>query len=150
LPRMANTAGSALEDHVHRSQKMGIWVLINEDWYKVALIVGLAICIDNFSEGMSIGELTLDEERKNAKRRTLGWTSLIGLSLFVSAVAGWFLLKGLAQPVTGFLFATGAGGMFYLTITDLVPEAESHQFQQSSAIANAAGFLLVMVLAQMS
>lgn len=35
---------------------------------KVALIVGLAICIDNFSEGMSIGELTLDEERKNAKR----------------------------------------------------------------------------------
>lgn len=68
----------------------------------------------------------------------------------MSAVAGWFLLKGLVQPVTGFLFATGAGGMFYLTITDLVPEAESHQSQQSSAIANAAGFLLVMVLAQMS
>lgn len=116
----------------------------------VALIVGLAICIDNLSEGMSIGELTLDEEPKSAKRRILGWTSLIGLSLFLSAMAGWFLLKGLAQPVTGFLFAMGAGGMFYLTITDLVPEAESHQFQQSSAIANAAGFLLVMVLAEMS
>jgi ZIP family zinc transporter len=29
-----------------------------------------------------------------------------------------------------------------------VPEAESHQFQQSSAIANADGFLLVMVLAR--
>jgi len=34
---MANTAGSALEDHVHRSQKMGIWVLINEDWYQADL-----------------------------------------------------------------------------------------------------------------
>ncbi|MCA1403294.1 ZIP family metal transporter [Ensifer sp. IC3342] len=115
----------------------------------VALIVGLAICIDNLSEGMSIGELILDEEQKGANRQILGWTSLIGLSLFVSAVAGWFFLKGLSETVLGFLFAMGAGGMFYLTMTDLVPEAESHQFQQSSAIANAVGFLLMMALAEL-
>ncbi|WP_026614522.1 ZIP family metal transporter [Ensifer aridi] len=115
----------------------------------VALIVGLAICIDNLSEGMSIGELAFDEEQKNPKWRILGWTSLIGVSLFVSAVAGWFFLKGLSEPVLGFLFAAGAGGMFYLTMTDLVPEAESHQFQQSSALANAMGFLLIMALTEM-
>ncbi len=115
----------------------------------VALIVGLAICIDNLSEGMSIGELALDEEQKNPKWRILVWTSLIGVSLFVSAVAGWFFLKGLSEPVLGFLFAAGAGGMFYLTMTDLVPEAESHQFQQSSALANAMGFLLIMALTEM-
>lgn len=34
LSRMANTAGPTLEDHVHRSQAMGPWVLINEGWYK--------------------------------------------------------------------------------------------------------------------
>jgi len=113
-----------------------------------ALIVGLAIGVDNFSEGMSIGELTL-AEKKDAYGRVLGSTTLIGVSLLVSAIFGWFLLKGVSQSVLGFLFATGAGGMFYLTITDLVPEAEAHHFQQSSAIANAAGFLLMMTLAQM-
>ncbi|WP_173514730.1 ZIP family metal transporter [Sinorhizobium psoraleae] len=116
----------------------------------VVLIVGLAICVDNLSEGMSIGELAFDEEQQGANRYILGWTSVIGISLFVSAVAGWFLLKGLSEAVLGFLFAMGAGGMFYLTITDLVPEAESHQFQQSSAIANAIGFLGVMALAELT
>ncbi|WEX73963.1 ZIP family metal transporter [Sinorhizobium numidicum] len=116
----------------------------------VAAIVGLAICIDNLSEAMSIGELVLSDENKGgARRRILAWTSLIGVSLFTSAVAGWFLLKGLPQAALGFLFAMGAGGMFYLTITDLVPEAESHHFQQSSAIANAAGFLTIMALAEL-
>jgi ZIP family zinc transporter len=116
----------------------------------VALIVGLAICIDNISEGMSIGELVLDEEKNDANWQILGWTSLIGLSVFVSTLAGSFLLRGLPETVLGFLFAMGAGGMFYLTITDLVPEAESHQFQQSSAVANAFGFLLIMALAEMT
>ncbi|TWA28590.1 ZIP family zinc transporter [Sinorhizobium medicae] len=149
-PRGSNVAvlaGATSAEELIEGMTIGVGATFEPN---VALIVGLAICIDNLSEGMSIGELTLDEEPKSAKRRILGWTSLIGLSLFLFAMAGWFLLKGLAQPVTGFLFAMGAGGMFYLTITDLVPEAESHQFQQSSAIANAAGFLLVMVLAEMS
>lgn len=75
--------------------------------------------------------------------------SLIGLSLFVPAVAGWFLLKGLSEEILGFLIAMGAGGMFYLTIADLVPRAESHQSQQSSAIANALGCLLMMALAEL-
>ena len=37
---------------------------------------------------------------------------------------GWFLLRGLPEPVLGCLFAVGADGMFYLTITDLMPQAE--------------------------
>lgn len=43
-----------------------------------------------------------------------------------------------------------AGGMFYLTVTDLVPTAEAHQFQRSAAIAVAAGFLLMFALAHLS
>lgn len=117
---------------------------------KTALIVALAICIDNFSEGMSIGELSLAETQKGVKWRIIGWTSLIGLAVFSAALLGWFLLSGLSQTVLGILFAAGTGGMFYLTITDLVPEAEARHFQQSSAIANAAGFLLMMTLSQMS
>jgi zinc transporter ZupT len=41
----------------------------------------------------------------------------------------------------------GAGGMFYLCVTELVPEAESRQYQQSSALAAAAGFVAIMLLA---
>lgn len=114
-----------------------------------ALIVGLAIAIDNVSEAMSIGELILNEDQDNAKRRILIWTSLIGASLFVSTMLGWFLLRDIPEGVQGFLFAMGAGGMFYLTITDLLPEAEAHQFQQSAALATGAGFLLIMVLSQL-
>jgi ZIP family zinc transporter len=39
--------------------------------------------------------------------------------------------------------------MFYLTIGSLLPEAESHQFQQSAAIAIGLGFVLVMVLSNL-
>lgn len=43
----------------------------------------------------------------------------------------------------------GAGGMFYLTITDLVPEAEAHQFQQSAALAVEVGFLAILALSEL-
>jgi zinc transporter, ZIP family len=120
-----------------------------------AIIVAAAICIDNVSEAMSIGELIQKEEseeggeRSSPNRRIMGWTSLIGASLFVSAAVGWFLLGHLGETVRGFLFALGAGGMFYLTVTDLVPEAESHHFQQSAAAAIGAGFLVIMVLSEL-
>jgi ZIP family zinc transporter len=36
--------------------------------------------------------------------------------------------------------------MFYLTITDLVPQAEERHYQQSGAIATAAGFVTIFAL----
>jgi ZIP family zinc transporter len=117
----------------------------------LALFVGLAIALDNAAEGLSIGELALERgPRDGSARRILFWTGLIGVSLFVSAVAGWFLLRGLSPDVLGFLIAAGAGGMFYLTVTQLVPEAESHQFNQSAAFAIAAGFLIVFALSRLA
>ena len=61
-------------------------------------------------------------------------------------MAGWFFLKGLPQPILGFLFAVSGGGMLYLTISDLLPDAEERHYQQSSALALASGFILVFVL----
>jgi zinc transporter, ZIP family len=80
--------------------------------------------------------------------RILKWTGLIGLSLFSSALAGWFLLRGLPTSILGFLFAAGAGGMLYLTVTDLLPEAEERHYQQSTAFALAGGFMTIFVLGQ--
>ena len=71
---------------------------------------------------------------------------MIGFSLLGSAVLGWFLFRGLPSPVLGFLFAWGGGGMFYLTLTDLVPEAEARHYQQSAALAIGAGFMTIFVI----
>lgn len=148
-PRGSNTAvlaGGTSAEELIEGVSIGIGAALDPS---IALIVGLAIFIDNISEAMSIGELVLGERRDHAGRRITLWTSLIGASLFISAMAGWFFLQGVPEPAQGFLFAMGAGGMFYLTITDLVPEAESHHFQQSSAIATGCGFLLIMVLSEL-
>ena len=115
-----------------------------------ALLVGLAIGIDNVSEALSIGSLARKENEKTARRRTIVWTSTIGASLFASAMVGWFALRGLPEWALASLLAVGAGAMFYLTVTDLLPEAEQHQFQQSAALAALAGLLLAFLLAQIS
>lgn len=99
---------------------------------------------------MGIGEIIRNEkgDAPGQTRRILGWTGLIGVALFGSALAGWFFLRDMPQPILGFLFGAGAGGMFYLTVTDLIPEAEEHHYQQSAAIATGAGFVLIFVLSQ--
>lgn len=117
---------------------------------RIAIIVGLAISIDNISEALSIGALARKEEETGQKARILKWTGLIGLSLFSSAMVGWLLLRNMPEVLLGFLLSIGAGGMFYLTVTDLIPAADDHQYLQSSAIAIGAGFLVVLVLSELS
>jgi zinc transporter, ZIP family len=115
----------------------------------LGFMVGAAIVIDNIAEALSIGELIRDEgrdDRGRAVRRILKWTGLIGVSLLSSAFAGWFALRGLPPSALGFLFAAGGGGMFYLTVTDLVPEAEERHYQQSAALAIGAGFIAILAL----
>src|SRR5690606_17049291 len=80
----------------------------------VALIVGLAIFIDNVGEAMSMGELAREQSDEHVRRRVMVWTGTIGAALFASAMAGWFLLRGLPDEVLGSLLALGAGAMFYL------------------------------------
>jgi ZIP family zinc transporter len=50
------------------------------------------------------------------------------------------------KPMLGFLFAAGGGGMFYLTVTDLVPQAEERHYQQSAAISVGLGFMTIFIL----
>lgn len=140
-------AGGTSAEEVVEGIAIGVSVATDPS---LALFVGLAIAIDNLAEALSIGELVMAKPGERRARRILFWTGLIGVSLFVSAVAGWFLLRGLSPDVLGFLIAGGAGGMFYLTVTQLVPEAESHQFNQSAAFAIAAGFLIVFALSRLA
>jgi ZIP family zinc transporter len=139
-------AGGTSTEELIEGLSIGIGAAIKPG---LGLMIALAIVIDNIAEALSIGELIRNRQRAEDPRpvrRVLGWTGLIGMSLFGSAMAGWFFLRGLPQPVLGFLFATGGGGMFYLTVTDLIPEAEERHYQQSAALATGAGFVSVFVL----
>ena len=76
------------------------------------------------------------------------WTSLIGVSLLGSAMVGSLLLRGADPALVGLLLAVGAGGMFYLTATALLPPAAERGYEGSGALAACAGFLVILVLAE--
>ncbi|MBM3597449.1 MAG: ZIP family metal transporter [Alphaproteobacteria bacterium] len=112
-------------------------------------IIAIAVLIDDFTEGLSLGELVRAESRarwRTQARRIMGWTGLIGAAVFCSTLVGTLLLRGLHPPILGFLFGIGAGGLFYLTVVDLVPEAAQRQYQQLSAVAMGVGFLAMFAL----
>lgn len=139
-------AGGTSAEELIEGLSIGVGAVIKPG---LGLVIALAIMIDNVSEALSIGEIIRSEQEGRGRgqvRRILGWTGLIGVALFGSALAGWFFLRGLPDPVLGFLFAAGGGGMFYLTITDLVPQAEDRHYQQSAAISTAVGFVAIFVL----
>jgi ZIP family zinc transporter len=141
-------AGATATEELIEGLSIGIGAAIEPG---LGLVVGAAIVIDNITEALSIGELIRDQDREGEKppfRRVLTWTGLIGASLLGSALIGWFALKGLPKPALGCLFAVGGGGMFYLTVTDLVPEAEERHYQQSAAVAIGAGFIAIFALSQ--
>lgn len=136
-------AGATSAEELIEGLTIGVGSVIDPT---IALIAGLAIGVDNIAEALSIGALQRAESEKDYVRPILKWTGLIGISLFSSAMLGWFVLRGLPEGVLGFLLAVGAGAMLYLTVTDLIPEAEAHQYQESAAIAVGAGFLTIFVL----
>jgi ZIP family zinc transporter len=139
-------AGGTSAEEVIEGLSIGVGAAVEPS---LALLIGLAIVIDNVAEALSIGELIRAQgEAEGQPRRILGWTGLIGVAVFVSALVGWYFLQGLPRPALGAMLAAGAGGMLYLTVTDLVPEAEERQYQQSAALALGCGFLLSLVLAK--
>jgi zinc transporter, ZIP family len=139
-------AGGTSAEEVIEGLSIGVGMAIEP---RIGLLIAIAIVIDNIAEALSIGEIIRNERGSGSQSRTgriLGWTGLIGACVLVSALAGWFFLRGLSMPILGVLFGVGAGGMFYLTVTDLVPEAEERQYQQLSAIAMGIGFMTIFAL----
>ena len=117
----------------------------------VGYVVAIAVAIDNVSEAMSLGAMIRADKGGDPaaqRRQTLRWTGLIGAALLVSALAGWFALRAVPDEWLGLLSSTGAGAVFYLAFTQLLPEAESHHYQHSGGLAAAAGFLVIMVLSR--
>lgn len=119
---------------------------------QLALIVGLAVAVDNLSEGMAIAELFRSEagaDNRAARGAAVLWTGTAGLALFLPAAVAWFALRELPILVHGALVAGAAGAMLYLTFSDLLPEGQQRHYQQSAALAGASGFAVVLVLSSL-
>jgi ZIP family zinc transporter len=114
----------------------------------LAVVVALAIGIDNLAEGMSVGELIREEtsDRARALPRVLRWTGTIGLALFGSSLIGWLVFRDIPATLLAGLLAAGAGAMLYLTLGSLVPEGEARQYQGSATLASGVSFAIVLVL----
>jgi ZIP family zinc transporter len=119
----------------------------------LAVIVALAISLDNISEGMAIAELFREEaggDGRQARRLALVWTALIGLALFIPAVVAWLVLREIPTELHGVLVAAGGGAMLYLTLSDLLPEGQERQYQQSSALAAGTAVAMVLVVSTLA
>ncbi|MCD6028256.1 MAG: putative rane protein [Thermomicrobiales bacterium] len=139
-------AGGTLFEAVVEGISLGVGAAIGAG---LTIPLAIAIAIDNLSEGLSLGAIPEDNGEKTEGTRTLRWGIWIAVITLIAAVVGWFVLGNLPAVIHGAVFAAGAGGMLYLTVTQLVPEAEAEHYQQSSAVAAALGFLAILVLSEM-
>jgi ZIP family zinc transporter len=139
-------AGGTVAEEVIEGVSIGVGAAIQPG---LALFVAGSIALDNLTEGVSIGALAAESDEQGVgRRRAVTWTGAIGVSLFTSAVLSWLLLRSLPEVVLGFLVAAGGGAMLYLTVTDLVPEAQERQYQQSGALAAALGVAVAFALSR--
>jgi zinc transporter, ZIP family len=146
-PRGSQTtvlAGGSLFEAVIEGLSLGVAAAIGAG---LTIPLAVAVAIDNLSEGLSLGTLS-DAEEGQRGARVLRWSVWIAVTTVAAALAGWFVLRGLPAAVHAAVFAAGGGGMLYLTVTELVPEAEAEHYQQSSALATAVGLLIVLILSE--
>jgi ZIP family zinc transporter len=145
--RVTVLAGGTAAEELVEGLAIGTGVIIDPE---VGALIAAAIAVDNLSEGLSIGELVLSGRTpgRASVRRVLGWTALVGISLLLSAIAGWLLLRDAGNSVVGVLQAAGGGGMLYLTVSALVPPSEERQYQGSGGLATGVGFILLLLLTE--
>ena len=146
--RVTVLAGGTSAEELIEGLAIGAGVVIDP---QSGALIAAAIAVDNLSEGLSIGELVLSSggDRRASVRRVIGWTGLVGASVLASALIGWLLLRDAGNDLVGVLQAVGGGGMLYLTASALVPPSEERQYQGSGALATGAGFLTILVLAEL-
>ncbi|MGH2618616.1 MAG: ZIP family metal transporter, partial [Thermomicrobiales bacterium] len=138
-------AGGSLFEAAIEGVSLGVAAAIGAG---LTVPLAVAVAIDNLSEGLSLGALNEDDGGKANGARVLTWSVWIWVTTVVAALIGWFVLHKLPPAAHAAVFAAGGGGMLYLTVTELVPEAEAEHYQQSSAVATALGFLVILILSE--
>lgn len=110
----------------------------------LGISIAVAIAIHNIPEGVAVAAPIYYATKS---RKKAFWLSLLsGLAEPVGAVIGYFLLRAWFNDITfGFVFASVAGIMVYISLDELLPTAEEYG-EHHIAIAGVIAGMMVMAL----
>ncbi|MBN2554783.1 MAG: ZIP family metal transporter [Anaerolineales bacterium] len=110
----------------------------------LGLIMTMAIAIHNIPEGIAVS-LPLRASGVSGWR-CMFWAIVSSLPQPLAAVPAYLAVVSF-RPLLPFAFGLAAGAMFYVVLSEMIPESRADETQrQSSALAAMTGFLLMMAL----
>lgn len=108
-----------------------------------ALMLAVGMSIQNFPEGAAVSLPMMDELKSKPKAFLYG--SLTGIVEPIAAVIGIFLSMYI-QGIMPWALAFAAGCMVYVTVEELIPEAQMDSKNHFGTRAFIIGFIIMMVL----
>lgn len=110
----------------------------------LGLLITVAISIHNIPEGIAVS-LPLRAAGVSGWR-CVGWAIFSGIPQPLAAIPAYLAVIAF-RPILPYAFGVAAGAMFYLVLSEMIPESRANEAQrQSSALAAMAGFLGMMFL----
>jgi ZIP family zinc transporter len=110
----------------------------------IGIPIAIAIAIHNIPEGISVSVPIFFAT--GSRKKAFWYSFLSGLSEPVGAIVGYTLLRFLFSEETfGFLFASVAGIMVYVSLDELLPAAREYGKGHLAILGFAAGMLVMAV-----
>ena len=107
------------------------------------ITLALGIGIQNFPEGSAVSLPLRREGYSRFKALVIGQLSAIVEP--IAAVIGAILVMKI-KSVLPYLLAMAAGAMFYVVVSDLIPESQKNKRKNLMTIVTLVGFIVMMVL----
>ncbi|MGD2057866.1 MAG: ZIP family metal transporter [Anaerolineales bacterium] len=110
----------------------------------LGLIMAIAISIHNIPEGVAVS-LPLRADGVSGWK-CVGWSIFSSLPQPIATIPAYLAVVAFRE-ILPFAFGLAAGAMFFLVLSEMIPESRAnHDQRQFSAIAAMAGFLAMMLL----
>ena len=110
----------------------------------LGLLMTIAIAIHNIPEGIAVS-LPLRAAGVSGWK-CVGWAIVSGIPQPLAAIPAYLAVIAF-RPILPYAFGVAAGAMFYLVLSEMIPESRANEAQrQSSALAAMTGFLGMMFL----
>jgi ZIP family zinc transporter len=110
----------------------------------LGILVTIAISIHNIPEGIAVS-LPLRAEGVSGWK-CVGWAIISSLPQPIATIPAYLAVVAF-RPVLPFAFGLAAGAMFFLVLSEMIPESRATGGQRNaSALAGMLGFMAMMVL----
>ena len=110
----------------------------------LGLLIAVAIAIHNIPEGVAVS-LPLRAQGVSGWA-CVGWSILTSFPQPIAAIPAYLAVVAF-RPVLPYAFGLAAGAMFFLVLSEMIPESRNTEAQRySSALAGMGGFLAMMFL----